>query len=141
VTDDRMVKINVKRSDVIEYAQVADALIGNDARPDWIRDDAREMFKQCSEILLHHNDPDKRIRLEPLTFYVRGFYANMVSELLERLPEVKDDQPIRVQMARQSADLADCRDYSTDFRLESLAALKVVLESLEPQTLTLVEED
>ena len=62
----------------------------------------------------------------------------MVSEVLDRLPDIEADQPIRVQLARQSAELVDNTDYSTDFRLDALKSLKAVMESLEPQALSVV---
>jgi hypothetical protein len=95
----------------------------------------------ASRALLFENDPAKRVRLRWLSFSVRGFYANMVAETLARLDDdFKAEQPIRVQMARQAAEMCDNADYSTDFRLDALNALETVLESLEPTGLSLVEE-
>jgi hypothetical protein len=136
--DNPLVPITVKHDDLVEYLKVSAAVIDNPQRPDWFRADAREFYDQCSRAMLYENDPARRVRLKPMSFHVRGFYASMVVELLDRLPELKDEQPIRVQMARQSAELVDNRDYSIDYRLDALKSLKAVLESLEPAGLTVV---
>jgi hypothetical protein len=47
MTDDKLVKIVVKHSDLVEYAKVCAAVIDNPARPDWLRADAQEFYDQC----------------------------------------------------------------------------------------------
>lgn len=107
---------------------------------DWLRADAQEFYDQCSHAILYCNDRSKRYRFHPIAFRVKGFYARMVFETLERLGEqVLAEQPVRVQMARQSADLVDNTEYSIDFRLDALNALGAVLNSLEPPELSVVE--
>jgi hypothetical protein len=139
--DDRLISIVVQHSDLVVYAQVSAAVIDNPNRPDWLRADAQEFYDQCSAALLYENDPSKRVRLRPLSFHVRGFYANMVAETLARLGDDVEDQPAQVHMARETAGLVDNDCYSTDFRLDALNALEAVLKSLEPTTLSVVSED
>jgi hypothetical protein len=121
-----------RRSDVLESARHAVAMIDNPARPQALRDYASILFKQCSEILLHQNDPEKRVVLVPLSFRVTDFYRDMWVDFLTRLPEeVVDDNPIHVAMGEQAADLVDDDSYSSQFRLEALEAFKTVMAGME----------
>jgi hypothetical protein len=138
--DDRLLPITVRHDDLVEFAKVAAAVVDNPQRPDWLRADAQEFYDQCSHAILYCNDPSKRYGFHPVAFRVKGFYRALVDETLERLGEqVLADEPIRVLMARQAADLCDSSCYSIDFRLVALNALEVVLKSLEPQGLSVVE--
>lgn len=138
--DDRLLPITVKHEDLVEYLKVCVAVIDNPRRPDWLRADAQEFYDQCSRCLLYENDPSKKYHLHPVALHVRGFYGAMVDETLARLGEqVLADEPIRVLMARQAASLADNTEFSIDYRLGALESLTAVLNSLEPQGLSVVE--
>jgi hypothetical protein len=136
--DDRLIPLVVKHSDLVEYLQVSSAVIENPARPDWFRVAAQEFYAQCSHAMLYENDPAKRVSLQWLSFGVRNFYRDLVTETLDRLGDGVKDQPVRAQMARQCAAMCDNITYSNDFRCSALTALREVLKSLEPTGLTVV---
>ena len=122
-----------RRSHVLESAKHAAAVLDNEDRPYVLREYARNLYAQCSEILLRHNDPEKRFVLVPLSFHVRDFYRELWADTLARLPDqVVADNPVQVLMGGKAADLVDS-SYSTAFRLESLEAFNAVLANLEAE--------
>jgi hypothetical protein len=98
--------IAAHRSDLIEFAKTAAAVADNDNRPDWQRQEAEQVYQQLADQLLHSDDQEKRVRLVPLGFRVKNFYRDIVvAELLDRLPELQDEQPAQVHCAKMAAGL------------------------------------
>lgn len=134
-------RIVVQRSDVLEWARVACAVMDNEARPESVRREAQKVFDDCSHDLLYTNGPEKRYHLHPAAFHVRGFYRRLVDDLLSCLPdEAKAANPVQVNLAGLAADLVDNHQFSIDYRVEAVDALRGVLLALEPARLRVVEE-
>jgi hypothetical protein len=134
-----------RRSDVLETARHCVATEDNPARPEALKIEARRIFAQCSEILMHSNAPEKPWVLVPLSLRVRDFYTDLWADFLQRLPEeVVEDNTIQVVCGGKAADLVDDDSTSTTFRLESLEAFNEMLKSLETAAqyhLSLVPDD
>lgn len=108
-------RVIAQRSDVLERARVACAVMDNEARPESVRREAQQVFADCSHDLLYTDGPEQRFRFYPLAFRVKGFYRNMVDDLLSCLPdEAKAANPVLVTLAGLSADLVDNQGFSTD---------------------------
>jgi hypothetical protein len=134
-------RVIAQRSDVLEWARVACAVIDNEARPESVRREAQQVFDDCSHDLLYTNGPEKRFRFYPLAFRVKGFYRSMVDDLMSCLPDAaKAANPVQVHLAGLAADLADNQSFSVDYRIEALDALREVLRALEPACLRVVED-
>lgn len=93
-----------QRGLVVITAQIASAAVDDETRPEELREDA-------------------------------GYYADTVEEFLLDLPEdVKAEHPALVCMAQYAATLVDNEEFSSDFRLDALDALKTILGALNPCT-------
>ncbi|HME78917.1 MAG TPA: hypothetical protein VKI00_25665 [Mycobacterium sp.] len=134
-------RVIAQRSDILEWARVACAVMDNEARPESVRLGAQQVFADCSHDLLYTDGPEKRYHLHPLAFHVKGFYRRMVDDLLESLPdEAKAANPALVTLAGCAAELIDNQRFSTDYRTEAVDALRDVLRALEPACLRVVED-
>lgn len=133
-------RIVAQRSDLVEWARVACAVMDNEARPESVRREAEQVFADCSHDLLYTDGPEKRYHFYPVAFRIKGFYRRMVDDLLELLPdEAKAANPVLVTLAGRAADLVDDQRFSTDYRNEAVDALRDVLRALEPACLRVVE--
>lgn len=127
-------ELAIERSAVQQACWYAMNLMDDESEAEDQREQARQLFKRLSDLLLyqpHGADGSRSIRLVPATFHVTNYYTRKLDELeLELGLDVVQDNPVRMRMARQAAALVDNTGYSTDFRLESEQVLDEIIEGL-----------
>jgi hypothetical protein len=137
-------EIVLHRDFLVRADQLAWSVIDDDTAPDELRADARDVEFALSEVLCYQShgvDGERSIRLIPVGFRFPQFYTQMVDEFLIDLPpEVREDMPAHILMARQAAKYVDDALYSTDFRLDSYDALNMILAAMKAEVAGEVEE-
>jgi hypothetical protein len=124
------------RSDVLETAKIAVAVIDNENRPEALRVEAQRIFEQCSNVLLYTNDPKRHLVMVPAGFHIADFYRDMWVDFLRRMPDLTDESykyPIFVAVGEQAARNVDNDAYSVDFRMECLESFNYILQVLEAE--------
>lgn len=135
----------MRREDVTEIFWHAMAVRDNQLNSAQRRADAAKVYEAAADSMAFQNDPTKPVSVPPAEFSIRNFFSDMVSQLLDRLPEqVFEEYPGDVQLAKTVANSADDQRLCTDARLFALDVLQSFIEDLEEygreaQGLTLVK--
>jgi hypothetical protein len=120
------------RSDLLEMAKHAAAVLDNPHRSKSARAGAAKVYAECSHELLFANDATELIRLVPLTFRIRNWYSDTLESVLARLDDadLTARQRLSILMARKAAIIADRQDYSSDMRLDAESAFHVAVDGI-----------
>jgi hypothetical protein len=122
------------RDQLATAARMAWIVSQDESQNELIRDEAWNLFVDLDWIICFKEYREVHLNpgLLPRTFTIGDrFYADQTEQRLALLLGVTiRDQPVLVQMARQTADLVDEDEFSFEMRADSLHALNRVLESL-----------
>jgi hypothetical protein len=127
--------IVLDRNDIVIASAMAWARADDERRPQESREHAREFANKLGDVLCYQEfgaAPGDTVRLCPIGFRMPGCYVDMVENfLLDLGGEAAAWSAVHVMVARMAAQYIDNDDYSTDFRLECLDSLNLILGSLK----------
>lgn len=131
----------MERAELVDAAMIAYETWHDETKPKTLRAKAEKTFRKLNDRLLCGYPEGRSIRLIPMPFRMKGYYVEMVEELILDLgaSELEAAEPVRCQLARHTAQLIDDTGLSDDYRLEARDALDQVLAGLQDSAKDLVE--